>query len=114
MRRWLEVSGISTGHVFQGLRRGGRLTGKVLTRHDVGRILKALASRALIETRFSAHSLRVGMAQDLVASNVETGAVMQAGGWRSPEMLSRYTRKLQAKRGAISRFYALRSSEAKS
>jgi hypothetical protein len=80
----------------------------------VGRILKALACRARIETHFSAHSLRVGMAQDLVAANLEMASVMHAGGWRSPEMLTRYARKLQAKRGAIARFYSLRNAQAKS
>jgi hypothetical protein len=95
------------------MRKGGKLTGRGLSRHDVGRILKALASRARIATRFSAHSLRVGMAQDLVAENVETASIMQAGGWRSPEMLTRYSRKLAAKRGAISYYYARRHLRAR-
>jgi site-specific recombinase XerD len=97
--------------VFLGLTRGGKLTGKTLSRHDVGRILKALARRAAIATHFSAHSLRVGMAQDLVASNLDMAAVMQAGGWRSPEMLSRYCRKISAQRGAISRYHAVRHTQ---
>jgi site-specific recombinase XerD len=108
LHRWLEASGITSGPVFVGLTKGSKLTGSPLTRRDVGRVLKALAGKARIEASFSSHSLRVGMAQDLVAENVETAAVMQAGGWRSPEMLTRYTRKLSAKRGAISRYYARR------
>jgi hypothetical protein len=46
------------------------------------------------------------MAQDLVAENVETAAILQAAGWQSTEMLTRYTKKHEAKRGAISRYYA--------
>ncbi len=33
----------------------------------------------------------------------ELAAVMQAGGWRSPEMVARYTERLMARRGAMAR-----------
>jgi hypothetical protein len=46
------------------------------------------------------------MAQDLAAASIETGAIAQAGGWRSPNMVLRYTSGLEARRGAIARFYA--------
>jgi integrase len=108
LRAWLEVSGIESGPVFQGVIQGGKPTGKPLARQDVGRVLKDLARAAGISTDFSAHGLRVGMAQDLVAENVETAAILQAAGWKSPAMLARYTRKLEAKRGAIARYYARR------
>jgi len=108
LRRWLDMAGIAAGPVFMGLTKGGKLTGYPLTRHDVGRILNKLAKRALIDTNFSARSLRVGMAQDLVADNIETVGVMNAGGWKSEAMLVRYTRQAKAKHGAISRYYAKR------
>jgi hypothetical protein len=66
-----------------GVTKGGRPTGKPLTGRDIGRIVKALGTRARLAPNFSAHSLRVGMTQDLVAANLGIGAVMLAGGWRS-------------------------------
>jgi site-specific recombinase XerD len=101
LRRWLELSGITQGPVFQGLTRGGKLTGQALKRQDVGRIIKARAGED-----FSAHSLRVGMAQDMVSDDIASAAVLQAGGWKSEAMLVRYTRKIAAKKGAVSRYYA--------
>jgi integrase len=103
LRRWLELSGISAGRVFVGLTRGGKVTGSPLARQDVGRIIKARAGEG-----FSAHSLRVGMAQDMVSDDIAFAAVLQAGDWKSEGMLVRYTRKIAAKKGAVSRYYAKR------
>jgi site-specific recombinase XerC len=106
LRRWLDVAGITTGPVFVGLTKAGRSTGIVLSRRDVTRVLKSLGQRAKLSAEFSSHSLRVGMAQDMLAANVETGAILQAGGWAKVEMLVKYTRKLDASRGAVARYYA--------
>jgi site-specific recombinase XerD len=108
LKRWLEASGVVSGPLFVSLTKGGKVKGRRLNVRDVSRVLKGLAKRARIETSFSAHSLRVGMAQDLTAANVEGAAIMQAAGWTTPRMLARYTSKLTAKRGAIARFYARR------
>jgi hypothetical protein len=70
--------------------------------------LRALAKQAKIKVRFTAHSLRVGMAQDLVAANIGTAAIMQAGNWKGTAMLARYTSKLSAKRNAVAQFHAAR------
>jgi site-specific recombinase XerD len=100
---WLNGSGVTCGPVFVGLTKGGKLTGLPLTRRDVGRVLKSLARRSGLTASFSAHSLRVGMAQDLVAEGYETAGIMQAAGWSSPAMLARYTRKLTGKRGVMAK-----------
>jgi integrase len=50
--------------------------------------------------RFSAHSTRVGAAQDAKAAGASTGAIQQAGGWKSERMVSRYTEKLAARESA--------------
>lgn len=105
---WLTRAGISSGPVFQTLTKGGKATGRPLDTRDVRRILKAVAVTARLEhgTAISGHSLRVGMAQDLVGAGIDQGAIMQAGGWRSTTMVARYTQKLAARRGAVARFYA--------
>jgi len=83
-----------------------------LSTRDVGRILKALASRARLDpTHISSHSLRVGKAVDCVAANIDAASIMQAGGWTSVRMVARYTSKLGARRGAIAAVVCLLMSE---
>ena len=48
----------------------------------------------------SGHSTRVGAAQDMIRLGAELPAAMQAGRWRTAEMVSRYSRRLTAKRNA--------------
>jgi hypothetical protein len=45
------------------------------------------------------------MAQDLVAAGFDVVAIMQAGRWRSPEMVARYTERLHAGRGAVAQYH---------
>ncbi len=76
---------------------------------EVPRILKRLVKRAGLEPgAISGHSLRVGMAQDLVASGADLPAVMQAGRWKSPTMPARYAERLLAGRGAVARLHKRR------
>jgi hypothetical protein len=41
------------------------------------------------------------------AANVDSASIMQAAGWSTLRILTRYTARLNAKRGAIARFYKL-------
>jgi site-specific recombinase XerD len=50
---------------------------------------------------YSSHSLRIGAAQDILAGGADLAAAMQAGRWKSTDMLMRYCRKLLAARGAM-------------
>lgn len=106
LSRWLTLSGIKEGPLFQSLDRSRTATGRPLDTRDVRRIVKDLARRAGLEDaeNVSAHSMRVGMAQDLSEANFELPAIMQVGGWKSPAMVSRYTRHLDARRSAVARF----------
>jgi site-specific recombinase XerD len=110
---WLERAGITAGPVFQSLTKGGRATGRPLTTRDVRRTLKAVAVAARLEhgAGVSGHSLRVGMAQDMVAGGIDQGAVMQAGGWTTSRMVARYTEKQTARRGAVARYYGNRQEQ---
>jgi integrase len=108
LQRWIAAAGFTdpAAALFQGLTKGGKLTGCRLLPGDVGRTIKALGKRTGVGGKFSAHSLRVGMAQDLTADNIEGAAIMQAAGWTTPRMLTRYTKHLAAERGAVARHYA--------
>jgi hypothetical protein len=76
---------------------------KAIGVRDVTRIVKALAGED-----FSSHSLRVGMAQDLRRGNFELPAIMQAGGWKTAEMVARYTAKEDAEHGTVAQYHARR------
>jgi len=108
LRKWLQGAGIAYGVVFRSITKGGNVTDAPLSTRDVSRILKALGTRALLDaSRISSHSMRVGTAIDCVAANIDTAAIMQAGGWTSVRMVARYTSRLSAKRGAIARLHKL-------
>lgn len=110
--RWLEASGMTAGPLFRSLRKGGRVTERALEAGEVPVVLKSLARRARLSAdrvqRVSGHSLRVGMAQDLVAAGLDLPAVMVAGRWKSPTMVANYARKLLAGRGAVAQYHAKR------
>ncbi len=86
---------------------GGRATGTALCTRDVQRSLKAVAVRCRLPdaSTVSGHSLRAGMAQDLVAADLDVASLMQTGGWSTPRMVVRNTEKLTAHRGAVARYY---------
>ncbi len=68
----------------------------------VSRIVKRAARDAGYDTKLvSTHSLRVGMAQDLAASGVDTVGLMLAGRWSSPVMVARYTHALKAHQSPV-------------
>lgn len=108
LRDWLQRADIQSGPIFQSITKGGKVTGRALTARDVSRILKSMADRGGVSGAVSGHSLRVGMAVDLVGANTDLASVMQAGGWSTPRMVARYSEKVAASQGAVARFYARR------
>lgn len=110
LRAYLDRAGITAGVMFRAVHKGGQIGRLGLSPRDVSRILKARATQAGLPEAagVSGHSLRVGMAVDLVGANVEMPKVMQAGGWSSPAMVARYSAGVSAQRGAIASFYARR------
>ena len=113
LREWLAASGIGEageGPLFRSVRKGGRVGG-ALHAGQVPRIYKAMARRAGLPAevvdRLSGHSPRVGAAQDMVAAGVGLPAIMQAGRWRSPRMVQRYTERLLARRNGAAQLARL-------
>ena len=74
---------------------------------SIFRIFKAMAANAGLSedvvAKLSGHSTRAGAAQDMVAAGLEVTEVMQAGGWKTPVMVARYSEHLQARRGAAAK-----------
>ena len=103
LQAYLAAAKIEAGPLFRAVLKGGRV-GEALDGAEVARIFKAMALRAGLTAeeaaRISGHSTRVGAAQDAIRLGAELPAVMQAGRWRTPEMVSRYTQRLGARHGA--------------
>ena len=76
-----------------------------LSAGQISRRIKAATKMAGLGDGFSAHSPRVGMAQDLSAAGAELPELMTAGRWESPTMPAKYTQAQAAGRGAVARYY---------
>jgi integrase len=106
--QWLEAAGIDEGPLFQALHLG-RPSGRPLRTCSIRRLVKRAARSAglpeLIADQLSGHSMRVGAAQDMMVTGFDMLAIMQAGGWTTPHVVSRYvenasTRGLHERRWA--------------
>ena len=70
-------------------------------------MFKAMTRAAGLSTahaaRISGHSTRVGAAQDMLRYSETLPAIMQAGHWKTAEMVGRYTAKQGARQSAAVR-----------
>jgi integrase len=112
VRAWLTNAGHDKGPLFRAVSKSGVIGGP-LDPGDVARVFKAMARAAGINPEMvagiSGHSSRVGAAQDQVRFGVELPAVMQAGGWKSPAMVARYSAKIEARRGGAAKLAMLQN-----
>jgi len=93
LRRWLAASGISSGAVFRGVNRHGKLSRRGLHRDCVGWIVKRAASRASLKPEpLGGHSLRAGCVTQAAMNGVSERDIMRQTGHKSAEMLARYIR----------------------
>jgi integrase len=113
LHAWIEAAGITEGALFRSVRKGGRV-GNALNPGDVARLFKAMVRTAGLTPKqvagISGHSSRVGAAQDMAASDrIEMPAIMQAGGWKSPQMVARYTQRQAARRSGAAKLAELQN-----
>ena len=110
VRAWLAESGIVDGPLFRSVRKGGKI-GEGLHPSQVPRIFKAMAREAglpdAVVEGLSAHSARVGAAQDMIAAGIELPEILQAGRWKSATMVNRYAKRLLAERSAAAQLARL-------
>ena len=78
--------------------------------YSVVRILKERARIAGLDksvvAKLSGHSMRVGAAQDMAAAGIDLGAIMHAGGWKSPDMVMRYIEHMDVQKSGMARLYS--------
>lgn len=93
MDEWLEWRGPHIEPLFCGIYQGKAIN-RAISPDCVKVVVKSAARNCGLSSfeaeAFSAHSLRVGAAQDLLRNGHDTAAIMRAGGWKSIDVLARY------------------------
>jgi integrase/recombinase XerD len=95
LEAWLDMARLSSGPMFRPIFK--TTVGKPgLHPCTVNRVLQAAASEAgcdaLVVAQLTAHSMRVGPAQDLAIAGYSALQIMRAGRWRNLDAVSTYIR----------------------
>jgi integrase len=101
--RWMGAAGINEGPLFRSFYRGKRSVRPTAMGADVvSDVFKEKMALAGFDNKnISAHSTRIGAAQDLYTNGAHTGEIMKSGGWDSPAMVLRYCRNVSAHTGGM-------------
>jgi site-specific recombinase XerD len=93
LNAWLNAASIKKEWLFRKVI-SDRVGPKPLHPYTVNRIIKGAANAAGLDPHIveslSGHSMRVGAAQDLMAGGIGLLPIMQAGGWKSLNVIGRY------------------------
>ena len=104
--RWLRASRLRSGPLFRALHLNRPYDGALAT-SSIRRIIKRATRRTGLDDNIarelSGHSMRIGAAQDMMVAGFDALAIMQAGGWKSANVVLRYvehaaTRELHERR----------------
>ena len=96
LKNWLHQSGITTGPVFRGIDRHGKIRSKRLSTHGVSLIIKKAVKRiGLNPEKYSGHSLRSGFATSAARAGLSEHQIRKTTGHTSSAMVRRYVRDEQ-------------------
>ena len=91
LKKWIEISKITSGPVFRRFIKGSKLSVNRLTDQTVALLIKEYLNLAGIDSKnYSGHSLRSGFATSAAESGVEERSIMAMTGHKSTEMVRRY------------------------
>ena len=94
IKKWIEISKISTGPIFRRFSKGSSLTNKRLTDQSVVLLMKKYLNLAGIENKnFAGHSLRAGFATVAAESGADERSIMAMTGHKTTQMVRRYIRE---------------------
>ncbi len=103
---WLATIPAGDGPLFRTVTKGGT-AGSSMDAGDVAVVFKEMAKAAGVSpdlaSRISGHSTRVGAAIDMATRGIGLPSVMQAGGWKTAEMVGRYTKRLDARQSGAAK-----------
>ena len=75
----------------------------------INRAIKPMANGAGLDhsiiIQLSGHSMRVGVAQDMMANGIGILPIMQAGGWRSMNIVGRYVQEASVTQNGIAQLF---------
>jgi integrase len=93
LRRWIAESELKSGPLFRSLHLHRVADGAICT-SSIRRLIKRATERAGLDpeltSALSGHSMRIGAAQDMLVGGFDAIAIMQAGGWKSTNVVLRY------------------------
>ena len=93
LRDWLEASGITGGHLFQTMKRGGKLRGSPMHHSDIPRLVKHYAQLVgLDSSEVSGHSLRAGFVTSAAVHNARLDKIMEITRHSNPSTVMKYIR----------------------
>jgi len=92
LQAWLKTAKITTGAIFRGVDRHGRILDRLSDRGVARAVKEAAKAAGLDATRYSGHSLRAGLATAAAAAGVSERAIMAQTGHKSERMVRRYIR----------------------
>jgi len=91
LKKWIEISKISSGPLFRRFAKGSKLLEKRLTDQTVALLIKKYLELTGIGSKnYSGHSLRSGFATSAADSGAEERSIMAMTGHKSAEMVRRY------------------------
>ena len=91
LKKWIDISKITTGPVFRRFVKGSKLSENRLTDQTVALLIKEYLNLVGIDSKnYSGHSLRSGFATSAAESGVEERNIMAMTGHKSTEMVRRY------------------------
>ena len=93
LRAWIEVAGITTGPVFRGVDRHGRISSSRADAKTVARVVKRTAEAAGLDaSKFAGHSLRAGFVTSAARAGKPERSIAKQTGHRSITILRGYIR----------------------
>lgn len=93
LQMWLRASRITTGPLFQSMKRGGHVQGKPLHHSDIPRIVKHYASKiGLNPKEVAGHSLRAGFVTSAAVHHARLDKIMAVTRHTNPATVMQYIR----------------------
>ena len=91
LKKWIEISKITSGALFRRISKGSKLSENRLTNQTVALLIKKYLNLIGVDSKnYSGHSLRSGFATSAAESGAEEGSIMTMTGHKSTEMVRRY------------------------
>ena len=94
LKKWIEISNITSGSLFRRFDKGSKLSENRLSDQTVAILIKKYLKLSGINNKnYSGHSLRSGFATSAAEAGVEERSIMAMTGHKSTEMVRRYIKE---------------------